>query len=735
MRSKTSHPDFGWRLRGAAISVLADRSKDLSRPVRIQSFLDDYCDDVATLTACLQCGACTASCGLTDEGSLFPRREVTFVQLGLEARLVRDPAIWHCYGCSDCSTRCPSGARPGNIMAALRRIAIERFAFPRFLARAINDPRLFWLTYAAAAAVLFALIRFAGSLFPAERAVRYAAMLPHMPLNLLFFGVAALALVAMGLGIREAYRAFDEAGPRSVRKKPFAVAFGRALADVVLHRGFAGCELRSAPNLAHKAVFFGTAGLLAASAVAAIALLSGSAYPFGFASPVKIAANAFAALLIAGALYGITKRAAEAVRGEGSSFFDWVFLVNLALIGLSGVSLEALRAANLDAAYPVYFAHLVLVLVLLMTLPYSKLAHAAYRFVAIVDRHRTSAPPTAAELAAREPGPRRPGRTEAKRRNAPPKPADSASVAAPENFLAMGHEGLAGYGDATLAAAYYKLRDESEPRFGSRYYPNLKRLHGTPFEREKDRREARGLVGQPDKPEVQAWYEDAARRTCTWWLENHLVARHSLKSCMFCGMCTSVCPAAQYYEEYNPRYIVDTALSGDEDRLIALLRSDVLWFCGQCGSCKARCTRENNIMGLVSSLRCLSQLKGYHTSSVRGRQQYAGRHLWGANFWNRACSLYFRNNDAAGHPDFGPRNARYLEEQEAQAARVGGHPDTDGRFGGRKVSPATLRELRRCVHVGGTLYLWDRLEEHAGNQAEALGLGIDEYFEKVRTEG
>ena len=59
----------------------------------------------------------------------------------------------------------------------------------------------------------------------------------------------------------------------------------------------------------------------------------------------------------------------------------------------------------------------------------------------------------------------------------------------------------------------------------------------------------------------------------------------------------------------------------------------------------------------------------------------------------------------------------------------------DGRFAGRKVSPATLRELRRCVHVGGSLFLWNRLEEHAGNQAQALGLGIDEYYEKVRTEG
>ena len=116
-----------------------------------------------------------------------------------------------------------------------------------------------------------------------------------------------------------------------------------------------------------------------------------------------------------------------------------------------------------------------------------------------------------------------------------------------------------------------------------------------------------------------------------------------------------MCPAAEHFEEYDPRCIVDAALSGDEERLVELLKSDILWYCAQCGSCNSRCPHNNDIMGLVGSLRCLAQLKGYHVESVRGRQQYAGRHLWGANLWNRAVSLYFRNGDPAAHPDFGPR--------------------------------------------------------------------------------
>ena len=306
---------------------------------------------------------------------------------------------------------------------------------------------------------------------------------------------------------------------------------------------------------------------------------------------------------------------------------------------------------------------------------------------------------------------------------------------APEQLLELGHDDLAAYSDDEIATAYYELRDRSEPCGDGTYYPNLKRLAHSALEREKDRREIRALSAAPEKTEWQTWYEQAAEQPCTWWLDNHLVARRALTSCLSCGMCTSVCPAAEHFEEYDPRCIVDAALSRDEGRLIALLKSDIIWYCAQCGSCNSRCPHENDVMGLVGSLRCLAQLKGYHLESVRGRQQYAGRHLWGANLWNRAVSLYFRNGDPAVHPDFGPRYARWQGELEEQFIRVGGQPDMDGTFPGRKVTPETLSELRNCIRAGGALFLWDKIEEHAATDAARLGLDIDQYHDKVRSEG
>jgi len=301
----------------------------------------------------------------------------------------------------------------------------------------------------------------------------------------------------------------------------------------------------------------------------------------------------------------------------------------------------------------------------------------------------------------------------------------------PAELLAKGHEELKEISDGQLVSAYESMRDQETVGHA---YPNIKCLYGTPLEREKDRREIRELVENCDV-EMQEWYEKARNQPCTWWLENHLVAKHALKSCIACGVCTAQCPAAQYFPEYNPRTIVDAALAKNEDRLVDLLKSDILWYCGQCGSCKPKCSRENNLMGLISSLRFLAQLKGYHLCSVRGRQQYAMRHLCGGNLWNRACTLYFRNVDAEHHSDFGPRYARYHAEAEEQMLRLGASPDRPGPFGGRKLPPQTIAEFRSCLATGGTLVLWNRLEQSASEDAKKDGLSLDEYRDRVSREG
>jgi heterodisulfide reductase subunit C len=303
------------------------------------------------------------------------------------------------------------------------------------------------------------------------------------------------------------------------------------------------------------------------------------------------------------------------------------------------------------------------------------------------------------------------------------------------NFWDVINNNLNQLSDEEVITLYYQLRDECTGSNKTSYFPNIKLLYATPFEREKDRREQQQWQKkQKVISEVIEWYREAKNKSCVWWLENHVVAKHALSSCMNCGACTALCPAAEFYD-FSPREIMTIIQEKDEEAIIGLLKSETIWFCHQCGSCKTKCPRQNSTFGMISSLRQLSQLKGYHVESIRGRQQYFGRHLWGGNLWNRACSLYFRNPIPEGHLDFGPRFRTFFNGQEEFMKRIGAHPDMNGPFTGRKVNPETLDELRKLWMVGGALFFWSLIEEAAQKQAAEMNLSIEEYHYKVKTEG
>ncbi|MBN2078994.1 MAG: 4Fe-4S dicluster domain-containing protein [Spirochaetes bacterium] len=290
--------------------------------------------------------------------------------------------------------------------------------------------------------------------------------------------------------------------------------------------------------------------------------------------------------------------------------------------------------------------------------------------------------------------------------------------------------------DEELNELYYSLRDVKVPFDGGWFYPNIQVIFGTPFEREKDRREIRRIVSKTDREESEVvdWYSKAKDKSCVWWVENHMLARHSLTSCMSCGACTSLCPASELYD-FSPRKIMEIVQDKDEEQLVALLKSETIWYCHQCASCKPKCPRGNSPFTLISSLRQLCQLKKFHLGTVRGRQQYAARHLWGGNLWNRACTLYFRNSHPESHRDFGPRFEEIYNRQTEHYRQVGVCPDMDGSLSARKVHPDTLAEVRKIWELSGALYFWDMIEQAGQEQADKWNMDIDEYHDKVRSEG
>jgi heterodisulfide reductase subunit C len=73
------------------------------------------------MSACMQCGTCTASCPSFESMDLTPRQVWRLVQLGLENVVFASKTFWLCSSCYSCQLRCPRGMPTTRAMAALKR--------------------------------------------------------------------------------------------------------------------------------------------------------------------------------------------------------------------------------------------------------------------------------------------------------------------------------------------------------------------------------------------------------------------------------------------------------------------------------------------------------------------------------------------------------------------------------------------------------------------------------------
>jgi ferredoxin len=87
-------------------------------PVLIEELEHYGAEDVSK---CYHCGNCTATCPLSHDQFLFPRRCMRYLQMGLEKRLRSSLEPWLCYYCGECSEQCPREAQPGETMMSMRR--------------------------------------------------------------------------------------------------------------------------------------------------------------------------------------------------------------------------------------------------------------------------------------------------------------------------------------------------------------------------------------------------------------------------------------------------------------------------------------------------------------------------------------------------------------------------------------------------------------------------------------
>jgi quinone-modifying oxidoreductase subunit QmoC len=349
---------------------------------------------------CMQCGTCSATCLISPDEDPFPAKEMAWASWGMKDRLLADPDVWLCYNCNDCSARCPRGARPGDILAAVRQEVVTGCSPPRFLGRVVNEPAFLPVLLAVPALLLGAAlwlrdpIRDAlgiSGLAGGKIVFSYSPAFPHWLLNGFFAFFGALALLAVVAGIIRFWRAMNRgsgaAGPPARGIWP---SIGAALKRVFMHEKFPECTTASARYLSHVLVFFGFLALSVVTVWVITArvnpLIRGEfTYPFNFWSPWKLLANAGGAALVLGCVMMIRDRFIYRANINRGSYTDWSLVWTLLAVGVTGFATEALHYLRMEPhRHVVYFIHLVFVFALLIYLPWSKLAHVFYRTAALV---------------------------------------------------------------------------------------------------------------------------------------------------------------------------------------------------------------------------------------------------------------------------------------------------------------------------------------------------------------
>ena len=203
--------------------------------------------------------------------------------------------------------------------------------------------------------------------------------------------------------------------------------------------------------------------------------------------------------------------------------------------------------------------------------------------------------------------------------------------------------------------------------------------------------------------------------------------QEGMNACINCGTCTAICPAAEFYD-YDPRRVVDLVQSKDDGEIERLLRSDTIWFCGECMSCVTRCPRKNAPGLIIMAMRSLAQDLGFFTDSEKGRQQICIKRAIGETILNRGYCVYRRNLTYEAHPEAGPVWKWSFDNVDALYKRLGANLDGEGTGVLRKIPQESLDELRRIFEVTGGMERFEKIEDCSAQKAEEMGLSMDEYI-------
>jgi quinone-modifying oxidoreductase subunit QmoC len=336
------------------------------------------------VTACMNCGNCTASCPLTDGTGGFPRRMIHLLQVGHRDALRASLEPWLCYYCGECSETCPRDANPADTMMAARRFLTAEYDWTGIGRRLYTRPGLQLAAVAGLGllvVVLFALLH--GPVITDRMALNTFA-----PVEWIEKADWTMAAVLAGLLLSNVWRMYRYV-MRPVNGAAIPLRVLVAEARTFLLHFFTQLRWRTCSGgrtrwLKHLLLVSGYVTMMLLVEVFLRAFQTDRIVPVWH--PTRLFGYYATAVLLYAAgdflLARLRKRDWIDRRSETS---DWLFVGLLFLVALTGILVHIARISGHPLlTYDLYVMHLAVVVpFLVLQVPFGKWSHMFYRPFAI----------------------------------------------------------------------------------------------------------------------------------------------------------------------------------------------------------------------------------------------------------------------------------------------------------------------------------------------------------------
>lgn len=363
-----------------------------------------------TLKLCYQCATCSVACPLSTDDKPFPRKEMIWSQWGMKENLVADPDVFLCHQCGDCTEMCPRGAKPGEVLGAIRSYAYTFYGWPKGLAKLCTSAKNLPVLIGIPAVIILVMWFISGAMhIPTTEEFAdkgYTQFFGHWDFKWYAKNIFFIVCIMLGSWIVAGFSCYKgvtklwadmsaNAGIKSAFR-PSVPQFLKdflwpSVVETVQHTRFKECTVNVDRVKGHLPLMLAFIGLFIVTIWSlfkqdVLGLFFPSLHgPLPLIDPFKILANVSAIALLYGIWILWKNRNDMEERGKSSrTFYDWFLIWEIMAVGVTGLGAELLRWAGLPTfGYLVYFLHLVAVMMLFLYMPYTKFAHLVYRTTAL----------------------------------------------------------------------------------------------------------------------------------------------------------------------------------------------------------------------------------------------------------------------------------------------------------------------------------------------------------------